>query len=229
MSQLALDLTGPPAYLACDFLEAACNSDALNWIRRWPAWPGFALALAGPSGCGKSHLAHIFAERSGASLLPAAKLSIDVVGDLESGAGMVIEDADRGVDQTALFHLYNILREQQRPLLLTGLSPPAHWGLSLADLSSRLATLPVAEIGSPDDGLLQALLVKLFDDRQLRVAPDAVAYLLARTERSFDAVRALVDRLDRTALQQGRAVTVPLIRLVLSESSADVYERDGQD
>ena len=86
-------------------MEADCNRDALGWINRWPEWPGFALALAGPEGSGESHLAHIFAVRSGAAILPAAALTVTMVGDL---GGMVIEDADRGVDQTALFHLYNL-------------------------------------------------------------------------------------------------------------------------
>lgn len=214
-SQLSFDLTRPPAYSAADFLPAPCNEAAMGWIGRWPDWPGLNLALAGPAACGKSHLAHIFAEKSGSVVIPAAELTPDNIPDIAGDHGVVAEDADRGVDETALFHLFNLQKEQGRPLLLTGREAPNRWKIALPDLRSRLATLPVAEIGSPDDFLLEALLVKLFADRQLKVGPDVVAYALPRIDRSFAAVHDLVSKLDRAALEGGRAVTVPLVRAVL--------------
>ena len=214
-SQLIFDLSRPPAYSAADFLPAPCNEAAMGWIERWPDWPAFALALSGPAASGKSHLAHIFAEKSGSVVAPADVLTPDNIPDIADGRGVVVEDADRGVDETALFHLYNLQKEQGKPLLLTGREPPNRWRVKLPDLRSRLATLPVAEIGSPDDMLLEALLVKLFSDRQLRIGPDVVTYVLPRIDRSFAAVRELVDKLDKAALEGGRAVTVPLVRTVL--------------
>src|ERR1700761_2755002 len=159
-SQLIFDLSRPPAYSAADFLPAPCNEAAMGWIERWPDWPGLNLALSGPAACGKSHLAHIFAEKSGSVVVPAAALTPDNIPDIASDHGVVVEDADRGVDETALFHLYNLQQEQGRPSLLPGRKPPNRWKVKLPDLRSRLATLPVAEIGSPDDMLLEALLVK---------------------------------------------------------------------
>jgi len=214
-SQLIFDLSRPPAYSAADFLPAPCNEEAMGWIDRWPGWPGFGLALAGPAASGKSHLARIFAEKSDSVVAPAAELTPDNIPDIAADRGVVVEDADRGVDETALFHLFNLQKEQNRPLLLTGREPPNRWGIELPDLRSRLATLPVASIGSPDDFLLEALLVKLFSDRQLRIGPDVVAYALPRMDRSFAAVHDLVDKVDKAALEEGRAVTVPLVRAVL--------------
>ena len=213
--QLTLDLSRPPAYSAADFLPAPCNEVAMSWIERWPDWPGFALALSGPPASGKSHLAKIFAEKSASVVVPAAELTPDNIPDIAGDHGVVAEDADRGVDETALFHLYNLQKEQGRPLLLTGREPPNRWRIALPDLRSRLATLPVAEIGSPDDFLLEALLVKLFADRQLRIGPDVIAYVLPRMDRSFAAAHDLVEKLDEAALEGGRAVTVPLVRAVL--------------
>jgi len=217
-SQLVFDLTRPPAYSAADFLPAPCNEEAMGWIDRWPEWPGFGLALVGPAASGKSHLAHIFAERSGSLVVPAEMLTPDNIPDVAGDHGVVVEDADRGVDETALFHLYNLQKEQGRSLVLTAREAPNRWRVALPDLRSRLATLPVAEIGSPDDSLLEALLVKLFADRQLRIGPDVIAYALPRMDRSFAAVHGLVGKLDKAALEEGRAVTVPLVRTVLDAS-----------
>lgn len=213
--QLTLDLSRPPAYSAADFLPAPCNEEAGGWIERWPDWPGFALALSGPAASGKSHLAHIFAGKSGSVVVPALLLTPDNIPDIAQDHGVVVEDADRGVDETALFHLFNLQKEQGRALLLTGRDAPSRWKIALPDLRSRLATLPVAAIGSPDDFLLEALLVKLFADRQLRIGPDVIAYALPRIDRSFAAVHDLVSKLDQAALEGGRAVTVPLVRSVL--------------
>ena len=78
-------------------------------------------------------------------------------------------------------------------------------------------------LGLPDDALLAALMLKLFADRQIAVAPEVPAYVVPRIERTFEAAASLVERLDRAALAEGRPVTVPLVRAVLAlgESGSD--------
>ena len=214
--QLPLDLGHVVAYADSDFLVAPCNETARGWVARWPDWPDFALAVAGPADCGKTHLAHILLNQAGGTLVAAADLRVDSVPALAGLAGaVIIEDADRGVDETALFHLYNLRREAGSMLLLTGRAAPARWALRLPDLHSRLATVPVATIGAPDDQLLRAVLLKLFADRQIRIAPDLLDYVATRMERSFAAAHDLVATIDRHALASGRAVTVALVRPLL--------------
>lgn len=214
-SQLILDLGRAPAFAASDFVVAGGNAEAMGWIERWPEWPAQVLALCGPAGSGKSHLAHIFAARSRGAVLAAATLRGEIVADLAALPAVAIEDADRGVDEAALLHLYNLARENGRHLLLTGREPPSRWPLRLPDLRSRLAAVPVAAIGAPDDALLGALLLKLLDDRQLRVGPDVPPYLLARLDRSFAAIRRAVEMLDGEAMARHRSITVPFAREVL--------------
>jgi chromosomal replication initiation ATPase DnaA len=88
----------------------------------------------------------------------------------------------------------------------------------LGDLGSRLRSAPVVEIGAPDDALLGAVLIKHFADCQLRVAPDVIAYLLKRIDRSFAAAKKIAALLDRAALSNGGPVTIPLARKVLADS-----------
>lgn len=213
--QIPLDFGYQPAFAPDDFLRAGSNRDAVGWIDRWPAWPAFALGLWGDAGSGKSHLAHIFRARTGGVLIAAADLACDEVPLLAEHPAVAVEDVDRGLDEAALFHLYNLLRETGRYLLVTGRTPPARWPLALPDLKSRLSTIPLVTIHPPDDTLLEALLVKLFFDRQLRVPADVLAFLLARMERSFEAARRLVAAIDAQALAEQRAVTIPLVRAVM--------------
>lgn len=200
-----------------DFMGTACNAEALRLIEAWPNWPGRACVIAGPPGSGKSHLTAIWCRNSGASVHPAS-----AVGALETLAGplpqpLAIEDVDAGpLDERAFFHLLNNSREHGFDLLLTAQTPPGEWQISLPDLRSRFRSLPVVTIGAPDDGLLRALFVKHFADRQLTVQPEVIDYLVARMERSAAGVRTIVAALDSLALAQGRRITRPLAREVLN-------------
>ena len=158
------------------------------------------MLVTGPVGAGKSHLVHVFAELSGAAIFAAEDLAARDPVELARHPALAVEDLGEGVDETALFHLLNAARQAGRRVLLTAATPPSEWGLRLADLASRLrAATPVA-LREPDDALLEALLAKLFSDRQTMVDPSVIAFLARRMERSFAAAHDLVAALDREAL-----------------------------
>ena len=212
IQQLPLELGHRAALGRDDFLVSESNREAVAWIDLWPRWPAPGLVVFGPAASGKSHLAEVWRARSDAARIDRVDLAPNAIGGIAVTRAVVIEDADRGIDETALFHLYNILAERQGSLLLTAQAPPARWDLHLADLHSRLAALPAVAIAAPDDALMQAVLVKLFADRQLRVDPDLVTYLATRLDRSLAAAAAAVDALDRAALAARRSLTIPFAR-----------------
>lgn len=206
-AQLALDLPHVPALDADDFMLSDCNAEAMRLIASWPDWSARCALIVGPAGAGKSHLVNVWRERSGAQVLSAASIEEDMVDGLETGP-LAVEDVDRFArDERALFHLLNLSRERGFDILLTARSLPGAWPVALDDLRSRLRSLPFAEIGAPDDALLRAVLVKLFDDRQLSAPPAVIDYLLRRMERSVDAAADLVARMDKAALAERRRIT----------------------
>jgi len=216
--QLALALPHAESFAREDFLTGAPNEAALAMIERWPDWPDRALALVGPEGAGKSHLAAIWAETAGARRVSARALGqTDLIGALATGA-LVIEDAPARLDERALFHLLNLIREEEACLLITARAAPARWGVALPDLASRLRAVPAVALSAPDDALLRAVLVKLFADRQLGVDSSLVSYLVTRIERSFAAARAAVETLDREALRMQRPVTRALAAELMRET-----------
>lgn len=205
--QLALALAHAESYAREDFLSGPCNEAPLQLIDSWPDWPSNALALVGPEGSGKTHLAMIWAAAAGARVVSARALGEpDVPSALATGA-LVVEDAATDADEKALFHLLNMVREENAYLLLTARMPPSAWPASIPDLVSRLRALPVAILQTPDDAMLRALIVKLAADRQLALDESVVGYLSTRIERSFAAARAAVIRLDNEALRQRRPAT----------------------
>jgi chromosomal replication initiation ATPase DnaA len=218
MIQLALDLPHRTAFGRSDFMVSDSNIVAVERIDRWPDWPCAALVLHGPPGCGKSHLIHVWRESASALIITGESLTEALVPRLiqEVPRQIAVDDAERA-SESALLHLYNSCIEHQGSLLITACHPPGSWRVVLADLRSRLRAIPVVEIGAPDDALLGAVLVKHFADRQLHVAPQVIAYLLRRIDRSFAAAEKIVACLDRAALSNGGPVTIALARKVLEQ------------
>ncbi|MEM7488692.1 MAG: hypothetical protein AAF390_06160 [Pseudomonadota bacterium] len=220
MRQTVIDLPRRRALGRDDFMVSASNRVAMALLDRWPNWPDARLALVGPEGSGKSHMAAIWAAEAGARIVAAEALRADMAGPLAE-APLVLEDADRGVDETAFFHLLNACAGAGRGLLLTGRTVPSDWPVALPDLASRLAAVTPAFLEDPDDALLSVVLLKLFADRQLRVKPALIGWLLPRMERSHRAAARLVARLDEAALAQGVDVNVTLARQVMGGAGED--------
>lgn len=204
------------------FFETPANARALAMLDDWRGWPQGRMALIGPSGSGKTHMLHVWAEETGAVVLRPEDLEdADVPGLALSGA-VAIDDADRiarldrpQVAEVTLFHLYNLLGQEGGALLLSGRTPPSRWKAGLPDLKSRLGALSFARLGRPDDLLVQAVVVKLFADRQVMVRATVPPLLALHLGRDLAALERAVADIDRFALARRREVTATLAREAL--------------
>lgn len=215
--QLAFDLPHRAALGRDDFLVSGSNAAAVAAMDAWPSWPHSGLVLVGPAGSGKSHLVEVWQNRSGARRIMAGDVTGDPEAAISGAAAIAIEDCDARIDETAFFHLLNAIERSRIDVLLSARKAPAHWGIGLSDLRSRLGRLPVVSLLPPDDILLRALMVKLFSDRQLIVEASTIGYLAARIERSYSAAREIVDRLDRAAIETKGPVTRALAGRILAQ------------
>ncbi|MDX1821321.1 MAG: chromosomal replication initiator DnaA [Paracoccaceae bacterium] len=218
--QLSFDLPVRAALGREDFFVAPANAMAVALIEGWRDWPGRKLVLEGPKGAGKTHLAHVWAQASGARIIPARDLRDADIPTLAT-CPVAVEDvpliAGDTAAENALFHLHNLTLAEGHSLLMTADRPAAHWGLTLPDLASRMQGTQATRLDTPDDRLLTVVLAKLFADRQLIPTPDTIPYLVARMDRSFDTARQMVAALDAAALAQGRPINRKL--------AADVMEQ----
>lgn len=213
--QFTLDLSRPVDVSRSAFARAPANEEALRLIEQWPDWPGPAVCIAGPAHSGKSHLACIWAERAGARHIDLAALDTAFLESRFDGPLWIDRHTEQPFDEKALFHALNLAREEGRSILLTAAAPPANWKVTLPDLASRLRAVPVTLVGAPDDGLLEAILIKRFADIGVDADEAVLRYLLARIERSYGAAAAVVAGFDRLTLASHRRASVPLAAQVL--------------
>jgi chromosomal replication initiation ATPase DnaA len=194
MSQIVLPLNAGSG-AASRIVLGSANRAAIEAMAAAANWPFRTAILFGPPRSGKSLLARWFAE---------------------SGAGEAIDDAPL-LDETQLFHRWNRAQESGTPLLLTATGGEESWRIALPDLASRLGAALHLEIGTPDDEMLGELIALHAEQRGLALGPDALAYLVPRTERSHIGVERLVAAIDRISLERKAPPTQGIWREALEE------------
>jgi chromosomal replication initiation ATPase DnaA len=220
--QLTFRWPHSPSFAREDFLAAPSNRQALSAIELWPNWAGRMLTLVGPEGAGKSHLGAIWAGASSAITLRGEALDERSVEACTRARAVLFEDADRASKAEALFfHVVNMALQNDVWMLLTCRAAPDAWGLKTPDLLSRLRLAPVVRLAGPDTDLTEAVLFKLFSDRQLQVEPHVISYIALRIERSLGVAREIVGALDSEALTRGRRVT----RAMASDALRDMASK----
>lgn len=203
--QISLPLPHEASQARADFVSGQANRPALQTLEGWPhSWPSRLLVLTGPPGSGKTHLAAIWRDMSRAVTLDPVLLDPALVTIAARGTSFLLELGEEKAEERALFHLINAVNEGRHWLLITARLAPARWGLRLPDLISRLLSAPLVELGQADDRLLEAVLYKLFTDRQLDVERSVLRYIVERMERSPAAALLLADELNAAAFREKR-------------------------
>lgn len=220
--QIAIKFEHTPAFSREDFMVSKSNIEAISMIESWPNWNSFATCIYGPIGSGKTHLANIFTENVYAKsekfikkipFIKACNINLETPHQLFAiHKCLVVEDLDENVDMEALFHLYNLYKNEGGYILFTSTKAPSRMNFSLKDLSSRLNSIPAIEIVDPDDELLSILILKLFSDRQINISPDVIKYIINNAPRSFLYIKKLVEEADIISLARKRAISIPVIK-----------------
>ena len=234
LKQLPLDFAVRNYMGRDDFMVSECNKEAFMLLDGWPNWLGSGAVIYGPKGCGKSHLTQLFLEKVrnfAAPPLVASVVNCNMINMRNfkklsnENKVLVVENLRPGNHDEALFHLFNLFNVPERWILFTAEKAPAQMQFALKDLQTRLNMLPCAAISEPDDVMLQMLIVKLFDDRQLKITPEILQYIINNAPRSFEYIEKLVAEIDEISLAYQTAVTYTIVRQAM-ESLALKNQRE---
>jgi chromosomal replication initiation ATPase DnaA len=204
------------------------NRDAARLIMDWRAWPSGALALVGPRGSGKTHLALAWALEAGARQVSPRAASEDAAAIFrEAGGRILIDEADRGANEGALWRVLDLAKSEGGAVLLAGVEPPSAWDCASPDLRSRLAAMAVARLKEPDEALMEVVLRRLCREQFIHLSDDAARYLARRLPRTFAAAYSLAAALDADLAKGAKPVAVPAARRALEKAQAAWGGGDG--
>lgn len=224
MKQMALDIGLAAEPTLSSFLGAANTAvlSRLGTLVGGAAGNGLPVYIWGATGTGKSHL--LRATRAALTGAGAA------VGWLDSRAGpgaafdpawtaIFLDDVhllDAQLQHVAFNWLIHALSadDQACSVLAAGAVPPTDLPVR-QDLGSRLAWGDVYELHPPTDAERHVALQAAARARGLSLPEQVSSYLLTHFTRDLGSQMQLLEQLDRFALQEQRALTVPLVKDML--------------
>lgn len=190
------------------------------------------LFIHGPGDGGKSHLlqAACHACDGVALYLPLATISdmapTGLLDGVEHSALICIDDlqavAGDGEWERALFNLYNSVHSAGARLLVAADAPPSALAIAMPDLRSRLASMLVYGVPSPDDEERQAILIARARRRGLAMPVEVARYIGHRAGRSLGDLMTVLEELDRASLTYQRALSIPFVRQVMGWQGSQV-------
>ena len=216
--QLSLGLPFTVSYDPADFITGGCNQEAALLMRKRSEWSDAFLCVVGAAGSGKTHLCALFhAYNPTAFMQNPETLSDEIINEHRETSCFIIDNADKVKDETAFFHLLNLVRENKGALLMTAQSPPLEWRVTLPDLRSRLSSFSVTFLRSPDENFLTDVLLKLLSDRQIGADRDLIAQMVKYIRHDFHTVRETADLIDTGLYEIKRPLSLSVFKKIIAE------------
>ena len=231
MRQLPLALNWNTSSSCLERFVAGSNGMALTHLRQSVAasvLPQTPTYLWGDTGCGKTHLLQAVRTALNQRNLQVGWLDASVACASmppefdPAWHAIVLDDVDRfdAAQQHAAFnwfvHAMTPADGQLRWVLAAGRLPAADL-LLREDLRTRLGWGQVFALQLLSDAEVKLALQLAARHRGLFLGDDVIAYMQKRFARDTGSLMALLQMLDDYALQNHRAITIPLIKQMLEE------------
>jgi DnaA family protein len=199
------------------------NAAALEHLRAL-AMPAAPVYLWGPAGSGKTHLLGALVHALRQTGAKAAAFDAQSLPPWTLGPpwSLAVIDQCEALDeprQAAAFRLFVEAATHGVQIVAAGRVPPVDLPLR-EDLRTRLGWGHVFGLTPLADVDVRAALRREFDRRGVFLPDELMDYLLTRFARNLKDLTGLLNRLDHYALASKRAVTLPLLRQMLTEEGA---------
>ncbi len=223
---------GPDASLTLDdFDVGVCNqlaARAAETVGREPGRHFNPLVICGPGGTGKTHLLHAIGnllreqmdDTASIACVSANRFVEELVeaaqqGELERWRArwrtvdaLLLDDLDviAGTEraQTELFHLFNVLVAENRPLVFASDRSPSELDHVEPRLRSRLSAGLLAALSPPDRATRRALYARFLSDVKGGVPDDVLDYLADGAAGSVREVKGRASRVMALAVANGK-------------------------
>jgi len=175
---------------------------------------------------GKSHLAQAICHDFAANELVAVYLPLDnpqlqplILEGLEYADLVCLDSleaiAGNSLWENAIFNLFNVLKANEKQLLVFSRLSCNQLVIELADLKSRFSSMETYKLNELNDEQRISYIKDIGKTRGLDISIDVSKFLLSRTVRETSNLNSIIKLLDKESLIQKRKITIPFIKQVL--------------
>ena len=224
MHQYIFPLSTPHRYHPNEFIVSSANHQAYNILQNWQDCFGvnpykFTLLIKGPSSSGKTYLTKIWQSLAKGYVIKDIFFNEKI---LEKYDAFIVEDIETWQEPT-LLHLFNLINEKQKYLLLT--SSDRRKNFALPDLSSRIKSVLSIRIRQPDDELIKTLIFKHFSISSVTISQTVIDLLLVNLPREYAKIIKILENINNFALISKRKITIALVKEVLRLYNSNISNK----
>ena len=191
-----------------NFYVNKTNFDAYNAIIKNNEYKIF---LYGPNKSGKSYLGEIWCKKYN-----AIKYDNNFEKIINISKNILIDNINNKFNQEEIFHIINHCSLNNLYILITSNLLIDEIKFNLNDLNSRLKIFTFLKINKPDDDMLINILTKLITQKQFVInSKEIFQFILKNTNRTYENIINIVNRLDTLSIEKKRQLTIPLIKEIL--------------
>ena len=218
MSQLVFKFPFSKKYFEQDFFVSSNNFSAYKLIESWPTWPGKWLNIFGDAGSGKTHLAKILEKKiEKIKLIDAKNLDNNIIQELNSLDCLIIDCYENNIEEKIFYSILNQSKQLENYILINSVDPIKNTKFKLKDLSSRINSFLYFGIELPTDDLLKVIITKTFSDKQVKINPKILDFIINNVERSYEKMFKFLKDVDDLSLSTGKSININLIKKVLNQ------------
>ena len=218
MDQLTFRFPFSKKYYDHDYYVSSNNYSAFKLIDDWPDWPGKWLNIYGEKGSGKTHLSKILENKIKKSrFISANQINNSIIEDLNSLDCLIIEDYNNNIDEKLLYTIFNHSKQLENYVLINSLNSIQNLNFNSNDLKSRINSFIFIGIELPTDDILKVIITKTLSDKQVRISPKLINFILNNVDRSYQKMFKFIKEVDDLSLSTGKAININLIKKVLNQ------------
>lgn len=211
MNQFIFDLKTKINFSESDFFVNSTNKKAVDLVSLWPDWHNKAAIIYGESKSGKSHLGNIWMQRADATLIDLK--NNDINNNKNSKINYLIDNFSliKQDQENIILDIFNQCLFNNNYILFL-CSEIKDINFKLKDLESRFNSILSTVIEKPDDQIIEVLIIKYFSDHQVLITNDVIKYLSGRTERGYNDLFNMLNKINNLSLKNKQKITIPFLR-----------------
>ena len=200
-----------------DYFVSKSNYFAFEILQKWPKWEKNILNIYGENFSGKTHLSKIFLGKNNGLMIYEKDINDEIFKKLKLYENIVLDGFNYETNEKLLYSIFNLVDSENKFLIINSINPINEMDFQLKDLVSRAKNCLFAKIENPDDELMNAIILKNFSDRQIKIDNKFIEYIAKRIDRSYSKISQFIYKIDELSLKKKKPIDFKIIKEILKK------------